>query len=73
MSGKSKVNAYRMLIEELYRLKLGYDITFREILKYKYEDQQMSIAQIAKRFYVSTSTVHSWLREENITTRKLYY
>lgn len=66
---RDSTRAYRNLIEELYKEKLGTKLTLEEILRYKYYNENYSMRDIADRFSLSVSTVHGWFKLYNIATR----
>jgi transposase-like protein len=61
------------LIAELYSAKWGREVDIKEVLVTLYSTNRMPIYKIAKELHVGVGTVHKWLRELGITTRKIQW
>jgi uncharacterized protein YjcR len=57
----------KKLIEELYKKP------FREIMRECYIENQMTYHEMAKKFHVSTGTIHNWLTEAGIGARVMHW
>jgi DNA-binding transcriptional regulator YiaG len=73
MANIGEKTSTQRLIVELYSMVYGEELTFREILRRLYVDQNMSIKQVAEKLHVGVGTVHKWLKDEKIAARKMIW
>lgn len=65
-----KLSGEKRLIEELYKLKWNDDsITFHEVIRRLYVDEELGTRKLARRLYVSQPTALRYVREEGIQRR----
>lgn len=55
------------------RIAREYDLTFDEVMRKLYVEEEMTMSEIAKLLDVNIKTIQRWLKDCNIQSRKMMW
>lgn len=55
------------------RIAREYDLTFEEVMRKLYVEEEMTMSEMAKLLDVNIKTIQRWLKDCNIQSRKMMW